>query len=116
MERVLSTSRAGIVVNVIHCSGREKSTLQFRWANCTFLLKEVADAVPQVCGDAQYPIIGDRETQVEQSVNQVSFASLCVHQHSQVHRQWGLPIVAMLGRLNTCTLSAAGIAVEHEEL
>ena len=53
---------------------------------------------------------------MDQSVNQVLFVRLCVHQHSQVHRHGGLPIVAMLGRLNTRTLSSPCVAVEHEEL
>jgi len=104
------------VVDVVDRASREQTNLQFRWANGTLLLEEAADVVPQVCGDAQHPIIGDGKTQVEQSVNKFSLASLRVHQHSQVHRQGSLPIVAMLGRLNTRTLSASCDAVEHEEL
>ena len=50
------------------------------------------------------------------SVNQISFVSLCVHQHSQVHRHGGLLIVAVLGTLNISTLSSSCVPVEHEEL
>ena len=55
----------------------------------------------QVCRDIQHPVIGDRKIQVEQSINQVSFASPCVYQCTQVHRHRSLSTVAVFGRLGS---------------